>query len=112
VNETELAVRMLTPQLGVALHRGPTIYTLVDHGDPIVDALIVFRMRVQRLDHEPLLGVCSTHFRPAHGFTVAAESDIEQLLDEGRVFSSAESVLDGSGVAAAEQNRTRFVSTH
>jgi hypothetical protein len=66
VHEAELALRVFSSKLPVPLHHGPAIRAPVDHGDPIEDAMSVLAVRLERLDHEPLIGVCSTHFLPAH----------------------------------------------
>jgi hypothetical protein len=66
VHEAELAMRMQSTKLRVALHRCPAIDAGVDHSNAIDDATIVLGARVQSLDHEPLIGMSVTHVRPAH----------------------------------------------
>jgi hypothetical protein len=42
-------------------------------------------VRVERLDNEPLIGMCNTHLFPAHVPRVGTDSDSEQLLWRRRV---------------------------
>jgi hypothetical protein len=96
MHETELSMRMLTTELGVTLHRRSPVGTDVDHRNPIEDALIVLGVCVESLDHEPLIGMCSTHVFPAHTSRVATASDCEQLLDEAAGVLSSRRQTRGS----------------
>ena len=64
--EAELAVRVFAPKRGVAFHRGRAIGTEFDHRDLVPQPPSEFGVRVERLDHEPLIWVSSTYFGPAH----------------------------------------------
>jgi len=81
VYEAEFSMWVLVSQLAIALHRRPTIRADVDHSDPIQDATIVRGMRIQSLDHEPLIRMSSAHLGPEHVFTLPADRGREQLLD-------------------------------
>jgi hypothetical protein len=90
MHEAELTMGVLAPELGIALHCCAAVNAMIDHRDPIVDAMVVLGVCIERFDHEPLIGMCITHLRPAHASTVVAAADIEQLL------ATAAGVLDGS----------------
>lgn len=82
MHETELSMRVFAAKFGVPLHRGTSVGADVDHCNSIEDALIVLGVCVERLDHEPLIGMRNTHLFPAHVPRVGTDSDSEQLLDE------------------------------
>lgn len=73
-------MRVLAPELAIALHCCAAVHALVDYRDPIVDAMVVLGVCIERLDHEPLIGMCITHLGPAHASTLVVAADIEQLL--------------------------------
>lgn len=102
VHETELSLRVFATKRGVPLHRCTPVRARVDHGDPIEDTLIVLGMCIERLDNEPLIGMCNTHLCPAHISRVGTDSDSEQLLDEAEGVFASTSFLDGSLVAASQ----------
>jgi hypothetical protein len=101
MHEAELALRVLAAKLGVSFHRRPAIRARVDHGDPIEDASIVLGVCVERLDHEPLIGMCSAHLGPTHALTQPPDLTSSKFLGR-RVRTPRGTVLDGSAVAARE----------
>src|SRR5258706_10657526 len=66
VDKAELAVRLRSLQLATTLHRSSTIAARFDHCDAIEDAVIVRAMRLERLDHEPLIGMRCADLTPQH----------------------------------------------
>src|SRR5712691_5147906 len=54
VYEAVFALRMLAPKLAIFLHRGSAIRAGLDHCNAVEHAMVVFAVRLERFDHQPL----------------------------------------------------------
>jgi hypothetical protein len=84
VHEAELAMRMLAAKLAVTLHCGSTVRTCVDHCDAIEDAMIVLAMSLERLDHEPSIGMRRADLAPSVVSTTCGQTVAKPLQPSGR----------------------------
>jgi hypothetical protein len=66
MDKVELALRILLVQAAITLQGHLTIGALFDHGQAIQPALVLFGMRFQGLDHQPLIRVSLANFTPLH----------------------------------------------
>lgn len=66
MHETELPLRVLPSQLAIAAKRSGAVRADLQHRDPIEDASVRLGVGLQRLDHQPVVGMGRTDIRPAH----------------------------------------------
>jgi hypothetical protein len=81
VDEAELSVGVLAMKLTAALHGRPAVGAHVENGDPVEDPSAADGTGLECFDHEPLFGIRSAHFWPAHATTLPARLAPGQLFD-------------------------------
>jgi hypothetical protein len=80
VNKVAFATRVFAVQLPVSLECRAPIRTHLDDCDSIKNAAPTRRVRSQRLDDEPLIGMGSAHVLPVHATTIKPSQTNEQIL--------------------------------
>lgn len=76
----ELPTRVLATELVTSLQGRASVATDFGYDHVIKYASRSLGMRVEDLEHEPLLGMGRSNLRPTHETTVAAESDDGHIL--------------------------------
>lgn len=80
MDKVELALRILLVQAAIALQGDLPIGAAFDHGQATQAALVLFGMRFQGFDHQPLIGVSLANFTPLYDLHPVI---FENLLDHG-----------------------------
>jgi hypothetical protein len=81
MHEAEFASRMLAAKLAITLHGGTTIRAELDNPNTIEDAVVIRTVRLERLNDEPLIGMCRADLAPPHAVTLPGRCDRREFLD-------------------------------
>ena len=100
VHEAELAMRMLAAKLPVSLHGRATVGADLDDPNSIEDAEVVRAVRLERLNDEPLVGMCCADLAPPHATTLTGSCDTGQFF---AVAGEAAGRFRGSSSSVGQQ---------